>query len=78
MSGTEQAPVLFRNEVGVPPLAMVDDVVCVAECGVDSVAVNAFINAKTKVKKLQFGVDKCHHLHIGKEKNLCPDLFIDN
>ena len=68
----------YRNEIGVPPLAMVDDVVCVANCGVDSVAVNAFINAKTRVKKLQFGIDKCHHLHIGKEKNLCPDLFIDN
>ena len=68
----------YRNEIGVPPLAMVDDVVCVANCGVDSVAVNAFINAKTRVKKLQFGVDKCHHLHIGKDKNLCPDLFIDN
>ena len=47
----------YRNEIGVPPLAMVDDVVCVANCGVDSVAVNAFINAKTRVKKLQFGVD---------------------
>ena len=57
---------------------MVDDIACVAKCGVDSVAANAFINAKTNVKKLQFGVDKCHQLHIGKKSNCCPDLFIDH
>ena len=68
----------YRNEVGVPPLAMIDDVACVAECGINSVAVNAYINAKSNTKKLQFGVDKCHQLHIGKENKLCPDLFIDN
>ena len=67
----------YKNEVGVPPLAMVDDISCVAKCGVDSVAANAFINAKTNVKKLQFGVDKCHQLHIGKKSNCCPDLFIE-
>ena len=68
----------YKGEVGVPPLAMVDDVACVAECGVQSVAINAFINAKTRTKKLQFGVDKCHQLHFGRENKLCPDLFIDS
>ena len=68
----------YKGEVGVPPLAMVDDVACVAECGAQSVAMNAYINAKTRTKKLQFGVDKCHQLHFGKENKLCPDLFIDN
>ena len=61
-----------------PPLAMVDDVACIAECGVKSVAVNAYLNAKTNTKKLQYGVDKCHQMHIGKANNVCPDLFIDN
>ena len=28
--------------------------------------------------KLQFGVDKCHQIHIGKSSHTCPDLFIDN
>ena len=28
---------------------------------------NSFINAKTALKKLQFGPDKCHVLHIGKD-----------
>ena len=67
----------YKNEVGVPPLAMVDDIACVAACGLDAVAVNAFINAKTNVKKLQFGLDKCHQMHIGKQTNCCPELFVD-
>ena len=69
---------LYKGEVGVPPLAMVDDVVCPAVCGLDSIEVTAFLNAKSKCKKIQFGVDKCHQLHIGSKKHLCPDLHIDN
>ena len=69
---------MYKGEVGVPPLAMVDDVACPASCGIDSVEITAFLNAKTNVKKLQFGVEKCHQLHFGGKKNLCPDLHIDN
>ena len=69
---------LYRGKVGVPPLAMVDDVACPAYCGLDTVEVAAYINAKTNVKKLQFGVDKCHQLHFGTKKHLCPDLHIDS
>ena len=68
----------YKGVVGVPPLAMVDDMACPAACGIDSVEVAAYLNAKTNVKKLQFGVDKCHQLHIGCKKDLCPDLHIDN
>ena len=39
---------------------------------------NAFLNQKTNIKKFQFGPDKCHQLHVGKESSLCPDLFIDH
>ena len=38
----------------------------------------AYLNAKTNVKKLQFGVEKCHKLHFGGKRHLCPDLHIDN
>ena len=37
----------YRNEVGVPPLAMIDDLVCPSVCGVNSVIMNSYINAKT-------------------------------
>ena len=52
------------KKVKVPALAMVDDLACVTQSGVDSVEMNAFINTKTNIKKLQFGSDKCHQLHI--------------
>ena len=68
----------YRGEVGVPPLAMVDDLACPALCGKDAVEVTSFINSKTNTKKLQFGVDKCHQLHVGTKKHCCPDLQIDN
>ena len=63
--------------VEVPPLAMVDDLACISTCGVDTVKANSYINTKTNLKKLQFGEDKCHKMHIGKDKDYCPELYID-
>ena len=67
----------YKRMVGIPPLAMVDDLFLMAGCGLPSALLNAFINAKTNTKKLQFGADKCHKLHVGRKSDLCPDLFID-
>ena len=67
----------YKDGLGVPPLGMVDDVLAVSKCGVDSVLMNAFLNQKTTIKKLQFGPEKCHQLHVGKSKANCPDLYID-
>ena len=64
--------------MGVPPLAMVDDLVCISTCGLNSVKMNAFINSKTNIKKLQFGLSKCHKMHVGPTKACCPDLELDN
>ena len=63
--------------VEVPPLAMIDDLACITNCGIETVKTNAYINAKTNLKKLQFGPDKCHKMHIGKKKVYCPELRID-
>ena len=68
----------YKGSVGIPPLGMVDDFVCISSCGLPSTLMNAFLNAKTSIKKLQFGVDKCHKIHIGKNDIKCPELFIDN
>ena len=45
----------YRGVVEVPPLSMVDDLLCISSCGIDSVLMNSFIKAKTNIKKLQFG-----------------------
>jgi hypothetical protein len=66
---------MYKDIVGIPPLAMMDDLVSVSKCGIDSVVMNAFLNSKSDVKKLQFGISKCHKLHVGKERKTCPDLY---
>ena len=35
------------------------------------------MNAKSNTKKIQFGKEKCHKLHIGCNKDSCPDLYLD-
>ena len=67
----------YKNEVPVPPLAMVDDLIAVSKCGSEAVEMNAYLNAKTNLKKLQFGEEKCHKMHIGAPNDICPELFID-
>ena len=60
----------YKDTVGVPPLAMVDDMLLISNCGLNSVLVNGFINSKTNFKKLQYGVDKCHKMHVGSDSHL--------
>ena len=40
----------YKGLVGVPPLGMVDDILCVSECGINSVILNSYIRAKTNIK----------------------------
>ena len=59
---------LYKDSVEIHPLAMVDDIVTISECGHKTTAMNAFIDTKASFKKLQHGVKKCKKLHIGKTK----------
>ena len=43
---------------------MIDDLACVAQCGFDSVKVNAIINGKINAKRLKFNKSKCVKLHV--------------
>ena len=71
---------LYRGEVEIPPLSMVDDLLCVSECGMETAKMHAFIKLKTDTKKLQFGASKCKKLHVGKYKEdfKCQALKIDD
>ena len=46
---------------------------CVAKCGFDSVELNAIVNGKMNVKRLEFNTDKCVKLHVSpnQRKNCC-------
>ena len=71
---------MYKGEVMIPPLSMVDDVVCISECGYKSVMMNSYIQCKTSSKKLQFGSIKCKKIHIGKEcvGYKCHPLYVDS
>ena len=58
------------------PLAMVDDVLAIAKCGIKSVAVNTFINSKMEMRKLTLGKCKCKKMHVGKDNPYCPTLEV--
>ena len=67
---------LYRRSIGVPVLTFVDDCISVTKCGTDSVEMNAYLNAKTNIKKLQYGEKKCVNIHVGKNKEDCPELLL--
>ena len=67
----------YRDSVEIPPLSMVDDLLCVNSCGLDTVLLNSFIKAKSNMKKLQFGEKKCHKIHVACDQTLCPSLTVD-
>ena len=69
---------IYKKLLNVPPLAMVDDILGIAECGQKSIALNVFINSKVEMKKLWMGAEKCHHIHVGNRENICPDLIVHN
>ena len=73
-------PYKYKGQVPIPLLGMVDDIFIISESGHKSQRLNGFINAKTAVKRLQFGAQKCHVMHIGKN---IPDhkkmeFYVDN
>merc|ERR1712105_71112 len=78
---TGQNNYLYKNCVNIPPLSFVDDLFAIAECGIDSVVTNSFMNAKIDQKNLTFGIDKdknsakkCRQIHTGSENKFCPTL----
>ena len=75
----ELEPYNYKDKVPVPLLGMVDDTLLISECGYKTYRMNAFINAKTALKRLQFGPDKCHVMYVGKNipEHKKMDLYVD-
>ena len=80
MSEKSQYTYKYTGEVEIPPLDMVDYVLCVSECGYKTSMVHGFMKMKTDSKKLQFGAAKCKKLHVGKlcEDFKCQTLKVDD
>ena len=69
----------YKEEVPVPILTMVDDALAITECGYKASMMNSYLNTKTNIKKLQYGVEKCFKMHVGRNCNqeICPDLHVN-
>ena len=65
---------LYKQMVRILPLSMVDDILGIAKCGQESLALNTFINAQIELKQLKFHTPdktkktKCHKIHVGSKK----------
>ena len=55
---------------------MIDDVISMDKCGKDSTMSNAIINSFVDSKRQEFGVKKCHKMHIGGKSSICTELNI--
>ena len=45
----------YKGEVDIPPLGMVDDLICVSECGHKTAMMNSYINLKLTVRNYRLG-----------------------
>ena len=66
----------YKECVPIPILGMVDDILTLSECGTKSVIMNSKVNSHIEMKKLTFSDTKCHHIHVGKPSNSCPNLKV--
>ena len=60
-------PYKYKNEVDIPALGYIDDIITVTESGYKTARMNSFINAKLAIKKLRLGAKKSFVMHIGNK-----------
>ena len=71
---------MYKNVVPIPPLGLVDDLLTISKCGLNTSLMAGFINTKSALKKLQFSATKCVKLHVGKTgfKTICTEEKVDS
>ena len=57
----------YKEELDVPILGLIDDIIGISEAGYKAQIVNTILNLKSAEKGLQFGTSKCKKMIIGKE-----------
>jgi hypothetical protein len=69
----------YRQEVSVPPLEMVDDIITASKCGTTAVTLNAMVTTFVDQKKLKLSDAKCKKIHIGSKhsRENCDDHFVN-
>ena len=73
---TENLLYKYKNDVDIPVLGMVDDVLNVTKCSNQSVMSNATITTFMELNKLKLADKKCAKIHIGNKCDQCPQLKV--
>ena len=68
----------YKGCVRIPPMALIDDILTVTKCGINSILMNASVQSKVNNKRLELGNNKCFKMHIGNEKHECPTLKVQS
>ena len=68
----------YNGLVGIPPLQMVDNILAIQKCSMESLKVNKAINTFIDLEKLTLSKSKCHNIHIGNKKSICPSLKVQD
>ena len=74
----EGKPLLvYKDTVRIPSLGMIDDILTMNKCGIDSVMSNATTNSFVESKRLKFSENKCSRIHVGNSKiDKCKEIKV--
>ena len=74
----------YKNEVKIPKLGFVDDIVDITKCGEETLRMNVYTTEAMNKRKLQMSIDKCVRLHATskkadkqKQSDKCKPVSID-
>ena len=68
----------YKESVTIPPLEMVEDVLAIQKCALQSVNVNTAINNCMEAEKLSLSDKKCNVIHVGSKWECCHKLKVHN
>ena len=68
----------YKGYVKIPALALIDDILTISDCGINSIFMNAAVQSKVNNKRLELGHTKCFKMHIGDENIACPKLKVQS
>ena len=74
-------PVRYKDEVRIPKLSFVDDLVDIHICGKETKLMNIHTSEQIDKRRLHFAVDKCNRLHIGPknvENTKCEPIYVND
>ena len=66
----------YKGYVRIPPLAIIDDIMTISNCGINSIFMNAAVQSKVDNKRLELGHTKCFKMHVGGINVACPKLMV--